>query len=379
MFKIDKKDFSDGCFSKSYHIIKKAKKILVWGDEDSDGITATIVLLRSLKKINKKVEYFIPSRELDGIGLTEKKLSYFLKKDYDTFVTVDCGSVNSSQIEMIKKNKKNIVVTDHHIPYKKLIKDVPYINTHLLSSKKFKNLSGCGVSFIFSLFLLKKFKVYDNFIESFFNDPLSLSLTAIGTFCDKVKIGGLNEYFMRYLDGILYNLPYLKEVHFDNDNICGLFGNSKTEGLKNPIVEFFISEKFDSTFYEYLKKSRKKSIIFQKNLEKNIKMFEDKNFENKKIIVLLKKDIEYKYIGMTASILSKKLDKPVCVIGKRGKTLSGECRFNGKRFNWLNILKFFKDYFENYGGHKQAAGFSIKEENVNEFIDKFNLKYNASE
>lgn len=378
MFKIEEKDFFDSSFLKSYHIIKKAKKILVWGDEDSDGITATIVLLRSLKKINKKVEYFIPSREFDGIGLTESKLSYFLKKDFDTFVTVDCGSVNSSQIEIIKKNKKNIVITDHHIPYEPLVKGVPYINPHLLSSKKFKNLSGCGVSFIFSLFLLKKFKLYDNFTEIFFNDPLSLSLTAIGTLCDKVKLSGLNKSFIEYLDGILYIIPYLKEVRFDKDNICGLFSNSKTEGFKNPLVEFFISENFDFIFYEYVKKIRKKSIIFQKNLEKNLKMVEDQNFENKRIIVLFKKNIEYKYIGMIAAILSKKIDKPVCVIGKRGKRLSGECRFNGNRFNWLNILKIFKNYFESYGGHKKAAGFSIKEENVDEFIDKFNLKYNGS-
>ncbi|MEO0236915.1 MAG: DHH family phosphoesterase [candidate division WOR-3 bacterium] len=376
MFKIEEKDFSYIDFKKSLLIIKNSRKILVWGDEDADGITATIILARTLKSLGKSVEYFIPSRLKDGIGLVEKKVNYFLKKDFDTFITVDCGSVNYEIIKKIKLSGKNVIITDHHIPYKERIDKVPYINPYFMKSKKFKNLSGSGVSFIFSIYLLKKFKKVKTYYDAFLFDPLNISLAAVGTKCDKVKVDKTNEQILKYHDGIFYFIPLIKEFDFDETNICGIFANSKTIRLKNPMVEFFLNENTKQNFYIFLKNTKKRIENFKKKIEKYTQELDKKSYEDKKFIIIIS-DIDYKYVGVLSSILSKKYNRPVCVIGKKRKVYSAECRYDGENFNWLEILKLFEKFFEGYGGHKKAAGFEIKKEKIDEFVSEFNNRLNS--
>ncbi|HAF07322.1 MAG: DHH family phosphoesterase [bacterium] len=378
MLKVNDRDFIDKDFKDSYSIIKKSQKILVWGDEDADGITSTIIILRTLNTLGKKAHYFIPSRIKDGIGLVERKVDLFLKKDFDTFITVDCASVNYELIKKIKLSDKNIIVTDHHIPYKKKVEKVPYINPYLLSSKKFKNLSGSGVSFIFSLYLLKKFKIVKDYSQSFFYDPFNISLAAVGTKCDKVKVDKTNEKILKYYNGIFYHIPFLRELEFDETNLCGVFANSKTLSFKNPLVEYILKENYKKSFYLFLKDAKRKIENYKKRIEKYLNEIEKKSFEKEKYILIVKKNIEYKYTGVLASLLSKKYDKPVCIIGKKGKNFGGECRFDSENFNWLDTLKLFENYFIGFGGHKKAAGFEINSERIYEFVNEFNNRLNSS-
>ncbi|MEO0281762.1 MAG: DHH family phosphoesterase [candidate division WOR-3 bacterium] len=376
MFKIEEKDFSYIDFKKSFHVLKDSKKILVWGDEDADGITATIIMVRTLKSLGKNVWYFIPSRLKDGIGLVEKKVNYFLKKDFDTIVTVDCGSVNYDIIKKIKLSGKNLIITDHHIPYKDRVEKVSYINPYFMKSNKFRNLSGSGVSFIFSIYLLKNFKKVKNYYDAFLFDPLNICLAAVGTKCDKVKIDKTNEEILKYFDGIFYHIPLIREFDFDESNICGIFANSKTLRLKNPIVEFILNENMRQNFYIFLKITKRNIENFKKKIEKYSQELDEKSYIDKKYIMIVS-DIDYKYVGVLSSILSKKYNKPVCVIGKKRKVYGGECRYDDEHFNWLEILKLFEKFFEGYGGHKKAAGFEIKKEKIDEFVSEFNNRLNS--
>lgn len=376
MFKVEEKDFSYPDFRKAFLILRKSNKILVWGDEDADGITATIIMIKTLKFLGKNVEYFIPSRLKDGIGLVDKKVNFFLKKDFDTIITVDCGSVNHDLIKKIKLSGKNIIITDHHIPYRERVEKVPYINPYFIGSKKFKNLSGSGLSFIFSLYLLKKFKKVRNYYDAFLFDPLNLCLAAVGTRCDKVKVDKTNEQILKYHDGIFYHIPLIKEFDFDDSNICGIFANSKTIGLKNPFVEFVLDEKKKEDFYLFLKNTKKNVEKFKRMIDKYIEKLDRKSYEKEKFIIIFS-DIDYKYVGVLSSILSKKYNKPVCVIGKKRGVYGGECRYDAENFNWLEILKLFEKFFEGYGGHKKAAGFEIRKERIDEFISEFNTRLNS--
>mgnify|MGYP000055981555 CR=1 FL=1 len=378
MLEVNDRDFIDRDFKEAFLIIKNSKNILVWGDEDADGITSTLIILRTLNTLGKNAKYFIPSRINDGIGLVEKKVDLFLKKDIDTFITVDCASVNYELIKKIKLSKKNIIVTDHHIPYKKKVEKVPYINPYFLSSKKFKNLSGSGVSLIFSLYLLKKFKIVKDYSQSFFYDPFNISLAAVGTQCDKVKVDRTNEEILKYYNGIFYHIPYLKELDFNENTLCGVFANSKTVSFKNPLVEYIFKENYKKSFYIFLKGVKRKIENYRKKIEKYLKEIEKDSFEKEKFILIFRKDIDYKYIGVLSSILSKKYNKPVCLIGKKGKNFGGECRFESEKFNWLDTLKLFQNYFVGFGGHKKAAGFEITSEKIYEFVTQFNNRFNSS-
>jgi single-stranded-DNA-specific exonuclease len=146
--------------------------------------------------------------------------------------------------------------------------------------------------------------------------------------------------------------------------------------LKNPFVEFILNENKKQNFYIFLKITKKKIENFKKKIEKYSQQLEEKSYEDKKCIMILS-DIDYKYVGVLSSILSKKYNKPVCVIGKKRKVYGGECRFDGENFNWLDILKLFEKFFEGYGGHKKAAGFEIKKEKIDEFVAEFNDRLNS--
>ncbi len=362
-------DFNDKYFDNAYKIIKKSKNILVWGDEDPDGMTATAVLVKALQLMNKKVNYYVPSRERDGIGLNIKKLKILMKKyKFDTLITVDCGSVNNNEIEFSLNEKKKVIITDHHVPYKTLVKKVPYINTHLLKSKKFKDLAGVGVSLILSTYIIKKhFKLY-SYMKAlhYINENIYISIA--GTICDRVKIKGFNKYLYDYKDEFSNIFPDFDFCNNDYSCICGLIYMSKTEGLKNIIVDYFIKNKESKKIIKQLNIKRKKNIKRIENLtERTLKKID----KNKKIVLYYNSKIHWSFIGVVASRISAELNKPVCIISKKDNYYVGEVRSDVK-FNWIKILNRFSEYFINWGGHKQAAGFSIEKEQLNAFILDFN-------
>jgi len=371
---LTKSDFSHKYFSTVKKLIENSNRILVWGDEDTDGITSTAIMLRILKKIGKKADYFIPSRKKDGIGISENGLKRIKNKKFDLIITVDCGSVNSKEIAALIKRKMKIIITDHHIPYNNLIAGVPYINPHILKTKKFQNLSGAGIAFVLGQYLLNEFNVCKNYSESLNCDKKSIFLAGLGTKCDRVNENEISSLLIGNIKKYGKYFPEFHSLGIVESDLCSVVTSSKTRISRNTMVEIF-TEKADISEdkkTDYIKICYEKARDYRKRVNeiyRNIKSGIELTGKEKRILIVDKK-IEYKYIGVLASMLTEEISLPVCIVGRIENKLMGECR-SKIPYNWVNELKMMKEFFISWGGHPQAAGFILKGDKVEHFIIAF--------
>ncbi len=362
------KDFKDHAFKDALKIVKRSKKILVWGDEDPDGMTATTILLRALKDCGCEADYFIPARKSDGIGLNIKQLERILKKPFDLVITVDCGTSCTDEVEYLLKRNVSVIITDHHVPYKKTIEDVPYINPHIIKNRKFINLSGAGVSLIFSTYLRKHFFNKKSYTDALISDKKSIMLAGIGTVCDKVKTTGFNKYLEKEYSLLKQHYPILSSYLNNRMDLCGIFHQSKTIRNTNPIVNILTnnienSEKSKKTIKRMRDQNKDEMLSFDKIYKKEIKKIN----KNAEVIIHLSNNINSSYLGLLAGRVAAAEKKPVLIIGKKGDEYAGEAR-SVIKFNWITLFKRFEKYFNSWGGHKMAAGFSLPKNNIDCFI-----------
>ncbi|MCX7837685.1 MAG: DHH family phosphoesterase, partial [candidate division WOR-3 bacterium] len=165
--------------------IKKKEKILIFGDYDVDGITATALLLSTLKKIGANVNFYIPHREKEGYGLSDTAILYAKSHGYKLLITVDCGSNDSSLINFAKKLKLDVIICDHHEVQEDISSAFAFINPKRKDSKyPFRELAAVGVAFKLSWALLQTFNFNkEDLIEN-------LDLVCLGTVCDVVRLVG---------------------------------------------------------------------------------------------------------------------------------------------------------------------------------------------
>ncbi|MFO8061435.1 MAG: DHH family phosphoesterase [bacterium] len=360
-------DFRHPYFKSALAKVRGADNILVWGDEDPDGITATAIMVRCLRRIGKNVIYHIPSRKKEGIGLNRKKLKYFIdRREFDLLITVDCGSVNAEEIQYLNECSKDVIITDHHIPYKGRYDSAEIINPHILNNESFTHLAGAGVALIFAVYLEKQILQFRQYNDVLADNEYYLVLASIGTKCDRVTIKGLNQSIIKYIDMTYKYFPVLAAV--GEDEICGLVHQSKTERNKNPLVEIFTGRYSQKRAEQTVRKlvSRKKRA--ERKMERLKKQAFDRADASGSFIIYIDRTMDGGFAGLIASALKDRYKKPCCVIAKRNSDLIGEARSDGE-INWVDTLSGFSDYFQNWGGHKQAAGFTIKEERLDEFIN----------
>ena len=372
---LNKSDFSHEYFSDAKKLIEKSHKILVWGDEDADGITSTSIMLRTFRKIGKESDYFIPSRNRDGIGLTKKGFKKIDSQKYDLLMTVDCGSVNSDEISRLLARKKKVIITDHHIPHSKLIEKVPYLNPHLLNVKKFNDLSGAGVSFVFSMYLLVEFGICRDYSAALDCDCQMKFLAGLGTRCDRVNNTPLNEFLSENVSNIDKCYPQFHSAGINEYDLCATVSSSKTKIRRNDMVDIFAELKGinEKEKIRYLKGCYDKVNAYRTKIRQLYKIIKRKAdlMKNEKRILLIEKEIEHKYVGVLASMLTEAFNVPVCIIGRRNKQFAGECRANTP-YNWVKQLSGLSECFTSWGGHPQAAGFTLKGDKIECFIDDFN-------
>ncbi len=367
--------FENPVFRKALSVIKKSKKIIVFGDEDPDGISASAILAYTLNECGFKTDYYVPSRENEGIGLNINRIRQFARRHYDLIITVDCGSVNHDEIKYAEESGMKVIVTDHHIPYKGIMKGLLLINPHVLDVKHFNDLSGSGVAMVFSAYIFRHMRKLKDYDEMFSQYRRLTAIAGIGTLCDKVKRTPLNKYLISQIKILPEYYPAF-EGCVDESCLCGIIHGSKTRGLKNACVDIFLGRQSIKASKKAIGTWKQKRTLYRKHLDKLMKRIEKHIDRGSNVILIYDPHIDAKYSGAIASMITYKTSKPVCIIGKRHSTFTGEARASG-RFNWVGVFRKYEQYFDNWGGHKLAARFSIGRRNVEAFIDRFNADFNS--
>lgn len=359
--------------------IESHKPIVIYGDYDVDGITATSVLYRLLKKLGADVTYYIPERQSEGYGLNLEALEHLIERGTALVITVDCG-ISSYDIVEAVRDRIDMIITDHHtapdmIPRAKAVinhkqKDCPY---------KDKNLSGVGVAFKLcqALWLTKRGEWYLD----------DLDIVALGTVADVVPLVGENRIIVK--SGLEKmnrepNLGIKKLI-----DVAGLHERTITSGHigftlaprlnaagrvthATRAVELLVTD--DEDIVEAIAAELNETNRERQELERNIHELARVDVANQGhkadyVTIVAGEEWHPGVIGIVASRLVEEFYKPTLAISIHDGIGKGSCRsIDG--FNIYDALKSCEDILLQFGGHAAAAGFSIDANRIDELRER---------
>ncbi len=355
---------------------EKKEKIMVYGDYDVDGISGTAYLVIVLKKLGLNVDYYIPNRAHEGIGINRSLIKYLQKKNVKLFITVDTSINIQSEMLLFKEAGIDVIITDHHRQTEKT-GEVKFLTVNPKVSKNYpnKNLSGSGVAFkvaeaVYEVLGVSKKVLYDY-----------LDIVMIGTVADVVPMTDENRFIIKKglynlrktkVKGLKYILNYLKinpqnittsDIGFyiaPIFNALGRIDNSKM------VVNFFIQEDDFKIFaiIEEMKKANKIRRYLEMEIYNEIEEKIQK-LNSPKYIFMKSRKWHSGVIGVVCSRISIKYNIPVILVSVKNGYGKASCR-SIEGLNIFNILKETADKFERFGGHDLAAGFLISEKYMEE-------------
>lgn len=363
--------------------IQSKKKILLFGDYDVDGTTAVSLMYLSLLPYYSNISYYIPDRYTEGYGISKKGIDYAIKNEIALIISLDCGIKSVELIQYARENNIEFVVCDHHQPGEEIPNCVVLDPKRKDCKYQFKELSGCGVGFK----LLQALYLVNNWNEKELLQHLDLVAISIGA--DIVSVTGENRILAKFglkqlnekpriafkelieLSGKKFPLS-LTDVVFiiaPRINAAGRLRSGKFA------VDLMISTNHTEMVQiaeEINQDNKNRREIDKQITEEALRQIEnDPTFQDKKSTVVYNSNWHKGVVGIVASRLIEKHYRPTIVLTKSNGLLSGSAR-SIDNFNLYQAIDNCSDLLEQFGGHEYAAGLTLKEENLSEFIIRFN-------
>lgn len=383
--------FSD--MEKVIERIKKAKaekeKVCIFGDYDADGITSTVIIKETLEQLGLSVEVYIADKKTEGYGMNIPAIERLAKNNIKLIITVDCGITNVEEVERAAALGMDVVITDHHHIPKNLPKAYAIINPKMKNSNyPFLELAGVGVAF----------KVVQAIFEKLLPGKKEqvkwmLDLVAIGTIADCVPLVGENRVFVKY--GLLVlsktkriglrelfnvgklkidenNVPSERNVSFHiAPRINAASRISHANLAYNLIVENSIVKARDFALELESNNSNRQKIT--ETIVREVEVLAENMFKDKKFIFAVGENFSIGVIGLVAGKIAQEFNKPTAVIQKGEKESKGSFR-SIPQINIIEAISRCGEFLTKYGGHSQAAGITIANENLEAFYEKLNLE-----
>lgn len=362
------------------------EKILVYGDYDVDGTTAVALVYKYLRNYYSHVEYYIPTRDEEGYGISIMSIDQAVKDGVKLIIVLDCGIKAIEEIAYAKEHGIDFIICDHHVPDDVLPVASAILNPKLENNTyPYPHLSGCGVGFKFMQAFAKS-----NGLQCRNELYNLLDLVAVSIAADIVPMTGENR-IMTY-----HGLKRLNS----NPNM-GLKGIIKVCGLTNreitisdvifkigprinasgrmqsgmEAVELLTAKDFSEAYA--MSKNIDQYNRDRKELDKRITDEANRILEERgdadsdnKTIVIYNKNWHKGIIGIVASRLTELYYKPAVVLTLSNGLATGSSR-SVQGYDIYKAIEANRDILENFGGHTYAVGLSLKEENIPEFAKRF--------
>jgi single-stranded-DNA-specific exonuclease len=357
--------------------IKNGEKIVIWGHEDLDGITATIILYETIKAIQGHPFYYIPTKGKDKHGLSTEKAKEFGEQGVKLIITVDCGITNVEEVELIKKLGIDVIITDHHEVLDSVPQSIANIDPKCKnSSYPFEFLAGVGIALKLAIALVD-IHLGVKLGELFSLKPDFFGFVALGTISDRVPLVDENRIFTKL------GLEELSKIQ--NPAINAIFSvagvdkkNVTNDKFFSDILPIFASANGNNACDYFLNKSYDECVIWAQELYRQSQNWRE---EAKQTLVLAEQIVDVlpgilfvkderlslKALGHVAGKLKDRYQVPALIMGPKGDDWVGECRgING--VDLIELLKAHRQYFSAFGGHKKACGFTISKKDADAFI-----------
>ena len=367
--------------------IKQKDRIAIFGDYDVDGAASTAIIGQYLKLLNHPFEIYIPDRKSEGYGPNISSFEKLITNGVQMIFTVDCGTLSFEPINFAKKKNIDVIVIDHHQSEIDLPQAHSIINPNRHDDVSELNyLCAAGVSFMFLVALNKSLREKNWFKENSINEPNLinfLDLVSLGTVCDVVPLIGLNRAFVKQGLKILRNKNNLGLKTLIE--ICGIENHPTPYHLgfklgprinaggrvgkcshganlllnKSPKETFKIASELDNY-------NKERQILENELLNKILNT--DYNQSNDPVIILSGENWHEGVIGIIASRIKEKFNKPSIIISVNNNIGKGSARsIVGFDIGSAIIGATQKKILVRGGGHKMAGGFTLEMNKIEEF------------
>src|SRR5690606_17599898 len=360
------------------------EKILIYGDYDVDGTTAVSVVYSFFRDFHSGLEFYIPDRYLEGYGISFQGIDYAAENGFSLIIALDCGIKAIEKVNYARAKGIDFIIGDHHLPGEEIPDAIAVLDPKRNDCPyPYKELSGCGIGF----------KIIQAFVqENNMDVQLAyqyLDLVAVSIASDIVPITGenriLTHFGLKKLNtnpncGLqaLINLSSNKSGHFSVGDIVFQIGPrinaaGRIEHAKDAVKLLISKSLAEAEAYST-------TVDDQNTLRKgfDLKITEealhildnDEILKQRKSTVLFKADWHKGVIGIVASRLTEKYYRPTVILTQTNGHIAGSAR-SVLGFDLYEALSECADLLDQYGGHKYAAGLTMRIENVPAFQEKF--------
>lgn len=364
--------------------VRKNESVVVYGDYDVDGTTATAIVYSFLKEFGVKVDHYIPHRYKDGYGISEDGIAFAIENKVDLIVSVDCGITAVEEAKYARAKGIDLIICDHHTAG-----DIIPDAVAVLDPKRpdcpypFDGLSGAGVGFKLVQATLTKLGLQQSVAYKY------LDLVAISIASDIVPLIDENRILMReglklinasprvgikaLLDHIKMEIGKISTTNIvfslgPRINAAGRMGDAST-ALKLLIAATPEEGEYYAAELEAINQRRRKKD--SQTMDKAVEMVGEFDMDICSCMVLHDPDWHLGVIGIVASRLVDQYCRPAVMLSTVDGKIKGSAR-SIRGFNIYNALKECEDLLIQFGGHEFAAGLTMEEGNFEAFRTRFN-------
>ncbi len=385
----------DKAVDRIHKAMHNKENILIYGDNDVDGMTSTALLIEFFEKLKVNVHFYIPDSAINKRNIITDALQFALKNKCSLIITVDCGITAAKEIEELVKHNIDVIITDHHEPTSKIPISIATLNPKLVNSTyPNRDITGVGVAFKLAHAITNSLIENNKINPSDIDLKDYLDLVALGTISDMGALLDENRILVRYglqqlrktkriglvklFDVCDIKMDFLSPVDIASKvaprlNSLGRIADPrkgvKLLLIKDDVGATNLAQELDLHNIERQKIERKASEEIDRYLRANLSLL------NEKAIVLYSKKWHPGIIPIITARITKQYNRPTMLIAIEDSIGKGSIR-TIPEYPLLQVLKENEHLLINFGGHDFAAGLTIKEENIPALKKAFILSAN---
>lgn len=363
--------------------VKNQDKVLVYGDYDADGVTASIVMRDTLRMAGlRKIEVMLPDRFSDGYGMGERLLERAIADGVNLIVTVDCGSRNADIIDQLQGRGIDVIVTDHHECGEELPKAVAVINPKRADATNahLRDLAGVGVAFFVARGLV------DAGLIRAGQEKWLLDLVVIGTLCDSMPMTLENRrlcfYGMKVLAQTrrigLKELMRVAGVKKLNGHAIGFQIGPRLNAagrMETPEVALkLLMTGSGPEAAELAAKLEEYNVLRKQQQKEALDEIREQGMVGKQPVIVVRGRWHEGVIGIIAGQLVERYHRPAFAFTEQPDGWQGSGRSFGD-FNLAEALEACADVIEQGGGHAAACGMKVAKDGLEQFTERINQYY----
>jgi single-stranded-DNA-specific exonuclease len=357
------------------------KKIIVFGDYDADGVTASALMVQVLRQYGADVNFYIPNRFNEGYGLTMGALQKVLCLKPDLIITVDCGVRSPNEVDYARKEGVDVIITDHHQPSE----SIPQANAVICPKQPgddypFKGLAGVGIAYKVAQGLLKEFPIPNVQVENW------IDLVAVGTIADLAELKDENRTLVRKglrsirfgkrpgllalanVSGTNIHKVKAEDIGFRIGPRLNAAGRIGSAGLAFQVLMAETTEQAGKIALLLEQKNRDRQVITKK-IQEQVESRHDPE-SNAWMLFFWDKLFNEGVVGLAASRLVERYYRPAIIGVQKGDVVRASCR-SIPELNITSALDECGELLLQHGGHAMAAGLTVEMKNLSSFSEKF--------